>query len=269
MNRPPRRVRRWRHVAVALCAGAVVSCASSGSPSTGAPDSEVVVFAAASLREAFTEIGRRFTEEHPSVTVRVNFAGSSDLVAQIQQGAPADVLATADETTMAKAVAAGHVNGMPQAFATNTLTIAVPQGNPEGIRGFADLARDGLQVVVCAPQVPCGAATARVEQKTGVDLSPVSEELSVADVLGKVANGQADAGVVYTTDLKASRGRVSGVAIPAADNVVNTYPIAVLNGSAAPDPARQFRAWVLSRNGRAVLVAAGFGSPGGSPQRAA
>lgn len=254
---------RWRPVqllTVALCGAAVVSCAGSA-PAGTATDSEIVVFAAASLRDTFTEIGSEFQAEHPGVTVRFNFAGSSDLVAQLQQGAPADVFASADEANMDKAVMGGVTAGTPEPFATNTMTIAVPNGNPEKVERFADLARVELQVVVCAPQVPCGAATVEVERRTGVDLQPVSEELSVTDVLGKVRNGQADAGVVYRTDVQAASGDVTGVPIPVAVNAVNTYPIVIVRDAAPPRAAEQFRAWVLGPRGQEVLAGSGFGPP--------
>ncbi|HEX6888258.1 MAG TPA: extracellular solute-binding protein, partial [Candidatus Nanopelagicales bacterium] len=148
-----------------------------------------------------------------------------------------------------------------QAFATNTMAIAVPPGNPAGIRTFADLARPGLAVVVCAPQVPCGAATTRVAAASGVTLAPVSEEGSVTDVLGKVTAGEADAGVVYATDVAGAGGAVAAVAIPSAVNTTNTYPIAVLAGSRDPGLAGQFRALVLGPEGREVLADAGFGAP--------
>lgn len=256
------RCRSLRPLAVALCGAALLSCSSTGSPPAGTPTgSEVVVFAAGSLRDAFIEIGNQFQAEHPGVIVRFNFAGSSDLVAQLQQGAPADVFASADEANMAKAVNAGVTAATPETFATNTMEIAVPTDNPAEVERFADLAADDLQVVVCAPQVPCGAATVQVERKTGVDLAPVSEELSVTDVLGKVINGQADAGVVYATDVQGAADEVTGVAIPVADNAVNTYPITVLRDAAAPEPAEQFQTWVLGPRGQKVLADAGFGPP--------
>ena len=261
--------RLWRLVAVAASAGmlvtAVTGCSTSESPATRAPSGpaagEVTVFAAASLKATFTEIGAQFQAAHPGTTVRFNFAGSSDLVAQLQQGAAADVLAPADARTMDRASADTLLAGEPTAFATNTLMIAVPPDNPAGITSFADLAGEGVQVVVCAPQVPCGAATQQVEANTGVTLAPVSEESSVADVLNKVATGEADAGVVYVTDVRASDARVLGVPIPAEVNAVNTYPIAALAEARAPALAAQFEALVLGAQGQQVLADAGFGAP--------
>ncbi len=193
--------------------------------------------------------------------MRFNFAGSSDLVAQLQQGAPADVLASADTRTMDRAAEDQLLAGPPTTFATNTMTIAVPPDNPAGVATFADLVGPDVLVVVCAPQVPCGAATQEVEANTGITLAPVSEESSVADVLNKVATGEADAGVVYVTDVKGSAGRVTGVPIPAEVNAVTTYPIAVLAAAASPMLAQQFESLVVGAQGQEVLADAGFGTP--------
>lgn len=219
------------------------------------------MLAAASLTSTFTSLGEQFEAAHSGTTVRFSFAGSSDLVAQLQQGAPGDVLATADMKTMDRAAADGLLADSAQPFAKNSMMIAVPPGNPAGVTAFADLAKPGLKVVVCAPQVPCGAATEKVETLTGVTLSPVSEEGSVTDVLGKVSSGQADAGVVYITDVAASGPAVEGIAIPDDVNATNTYPIAVLAGSDNRDLARQFQDMVLSEAGQGVLSHAGFAAP--------
>ncbi len=219
------------------------------------------MFAAASLTSTFTELGRTFEAGHPGVDVTFSFAGSSDLVTQLQAGAPADVFAAADTTNMAKATGDDLVAGEPVVFASNTLTIAVPPGNPARVRSFADLARPGTTVVVCAPQVPCGAATEKVETAAGVSLEPVSEESSVTDVLNKVVSGEADAGVVYLTDAKGSGGKVTAVDFPEAQQAVNSYPIATLAASRQPDLARQFVDLVTGPQGRQVLGAAGFGAP--------
>jgi molybdate transport system substrate-binding protein len=219
------------------------------------------VLAAASLKTAFTELGALFRTANPGASVRFSFAGSSDLVAQLQQGAPGDVLATADTATMDRAAADDLLAGAAQPFATNTMMIAVPPGNPAKITAFADLAGEAVIVVVCAPQVPCGAATEQVEANTGVALSPVSEEGSVTDVLGKVSSGQADAGVVYVTDVTAAGEAVQGVAIPADANATSTYPVAVLAGSRDQALAGRFRDLVLSAHGQQVLADAGFGAP--------
>jgi molybdate transport system substrate-binding protein len=219
------------------------------------------VFAASSLKKTFTELGARFEKDHPGTEVTFNFAGSADLVAQLSQGAPADVFASADTRNMTKAVDGGLVAGQPADFASNTLTIVTPPGNPRGITSFADLAKPGTQVVVCAPQVPCGSATERVEEAAGATLTPVSEESAVTDVLGKVTSGQADAGLVYVTDAVAAGDRVTEIPFLESGVAANTYPIAALAGSRNTDAAQQFMALVTGPQGREVLSAAGFGPP--------
>ena len=223
--------------------------------------STLTVFAAASLTAAFTEIGKDFEDEHPGIHVDFSFAGSSDLVSQIQQGAPADVFASADTANMDKLTADGLQAGTPETFATNTLEIATPPGNQAGISSFADLADPDITTVVCAPQVPCGAATAQMESITKTTLTPVSEEQSVTDVLGKVISGEADAGVVYVTDVAAADGKVEGIPFPESSQVVNTYPIVATKDSAHADLADEFIDFVLSDAGRTVLTDAGFAHP--------
>ncbi|HET8768695.1 MAG TPA: molybdate ABC transporter substrate-binding protein [Pedococcus sp.] len=238
-------------------AAASSTAASSGGRLSGT----LTVFAAASLKKPFTEIGARFEKAHPGTKVAFSFAGSSDLVAQIQQGAPADVFASADERNMSKATADSLTSGAPVDFATNTLEIAVPPGNPAKVASLRDLARPGLKVVVCAPAVPCGGAAARVEAAAKVDLRPVSEEQSVTDVLGKVSAGEADAGLVYVTDVEGSGGSVQGVPFPEASAAVNTYPIAALRSSRNPALAAAFVQAVTGDPGQSVLAGAGFGKP--------
>jgi molybdate transport system substrate-binding protein len=237
------------------------SSAFGGNTGTAALTGTVTVFAAASLKATFTALGTEFEKEHPGTTVRLSFAGSSDLVTQITQGAPADVFASADTANMDKLSKAGLVQGTPRNFATNVLEIAVPPANPAGIHSFADLARPGAKVVVCAPQVPCGAAAKKVEDATGTTLSPVSEESSVTDVLGKVLAGEADAGLVYATDVKDAGAKVTGIPFAASAKAVNTYPIAVVNTSIRGDLAAAFLDLVTSAKGRDTLTAAGFGAP--------
>jgi molybdate transport system substrate-binding protein len=162
---------------------------------------------------------------------------------------------------MTKAVSAGLVSGEPVDFAANQLTIVTPPGNPSRIASFADLARPGTQVVVCAPQVPCGAAAQRLETLTGVTLTPVSEESSVTDVLGKITSGQADAGLVYTTDARSAGAEVDTIPFPQSSRAVNTYPIAVLNDAKNGSAARQFVDLVTGPPGRETLAAAGFAAP--------
>jgi molybdate transport system substrate-binding protein len=193
--------------------------------------------------------------------VEFSFAGSSDLVTQLTQGASADVFASADTRNMDKAAQAGLLAGNPVNFASNTLTIVVAPGNPKKIASFKDLTQQGLNVVVCAPQVPCGSATKKVEEATGVTLNPVSEESSVSDVVNKVTTGQADAGVVYVTDAIGAGDKVAAVAFPEAAGSVNTYPIAVLKGSQNPELARKFVDLVTAESGQKILNAAGFAKP--------
>ncbi|WP_460359134.1 molybdate ABC transporter substrate-binding protein [Mycobacterium sp. ZZG] len=245
--------------AVLLCALAAMT-AGCASPRHD-PQATLTVFAAASLKSTFTELGTRFEHDHPATVVAFNFAGSSDLVAQLAQGAPGDVFASADTANMTKAVEAGLVAGAPAEFATNTLTIVTSPGNPHRINSFADLNRRGLQVVVCAPQVPCGAATRKVEDATDVTLTPVSEESAVTDVLSKVTSGQADAGLVYVTDAAAAGDAVTAIPFAEAGTAVNTYPVAVLADSSNPEAARQFVELITGPQGREVLAAAGFGAP--------
>ena len=223
--------------------------------------STLTVYAAASLTATFSEIATDFEAEHDGVKVALSFGGSSDLVTQIQEGAPADVFASADTANMDKLTGAGLAAAPPRDFATNTLKIATPPDNPAGVTGFADLARPGLRLVVCAPEVPCGAATREMAEKLGVTLSPVSEEQSVTDVLGKVTSGEADAGVVYATDVIAAGDAVHGVRFPESGEVVNTYPIAPVEGSEESDLAPQFVDFVLGDAGQRILRDAGFGAP--------
>jgi len=238
---------------------ALASCGSSEEAASTPPASRLTVFAASSLRSTFTELGKKFEAEHPGTSVRFNFAGSADLVSQLQQGAPGDVFASADAANMDKAAADKLLAGSATAFATNSMIIAVPPNNPAHITTFADLAKPGVEVVICAPTVPCGAATKKVESNTGVTLAPVSEESSVVDVRNKVATGEADAGVVYVTEAMGSAGKVVGIAIAGKLNVTNRYPIAVTTSSHSPRLAADFQAFVLGTNGQQVLAEAGFG----------
>ncbi|MFD3041325.1 molybdate ABC transporter substrate-binding protein [Mycolicibacterium senegalense] len=237
----------------------MAGCDSAGS--TTAEGESITVFAAASLKSAFTEIGEQFETDNPGSSVEFSFAGSSDLVTQLTQGAEADVFASADVRNMDRAVAAGLVEGAPVDFASNTLTIVVAPGNPKGIKSFADLTKPGVSVVVCAPPVPCGGATEKVEKATGVTLAPVSEETSVTDVLGKVTSGQADAGLVYLTDAAGAKDKVASVAVPEAAQAVNTYPIAVLKDSGHAQLAQRFVELVTGEAGQKALAKAGFAKP--------
>ncbi|MFD1214238.1 molybdate ABC transporter substrate-binding protein [Arthrobacter sp. GCM10027362] len=250
-------------LAAAVLAAALAGC---GSPEAAPSDASaagrtLTVFAAASLRQTFTELAGTFEQQHPGTTVALNFAGSSDLATQIAEGAPADVFASADSRNMDRLKDASLLAGEPVDFATNLLTIAVPPDNPAGISSFADLARPGVTVVVCAPQVPCGAAAEQVEAAAGTVLHPASEESAVTDVLGKVISGEADAGLVYVTDAKGAAGKVTAVPLRESAAAVNTYPIAAVGGGRHQDLAAEFIDLVGGETGRKVLAGAGFGRP--------
>lgn len=244
----------------AVLAAALVLGLTACAPTEDDPGREITVFAAASLTAPFTQIATAYEAEYPGTTVTLNFAGSSDLATQITEGAPADVFASADTPNMAR-LTGSDLAEQPIDFATNTLTIAVPPGNPAGIVSFVDLARPGVKTVVCAPQVPCGAAAETLETKIGVALTPVSEESSVTDVLGKVSSGEADAGLVYVTDVQSAGASVQGVSFPESTEAVNTYPIAALAASKNAALANSFAEYVAGSSGQAILGAAGFGAP--------
>ncbi|GAB6936741.1 molybdate ABC transporter substrate-binding protein [Isoptericola variabilis] len=244
----------------ALTVMALAGCGASASGTGDAGTTTLTVFAAASLKGSFEDLAAQFEAAHEGVDVQLSFAGSSDLVAQIQQGAPADVFASADTATMDRLVGDDLV-GDPQDFATNTLEIAVPPGNPAGVETLADLASPGVKLVLCAPEVPCGAASAKVADAAGLDLRPVSEEQSVTDVLGKVTAGEADAGLVYVTDVAAAGDDVEGVELPESAEAVNTYPIAPVADSDRAELARQFVDLVLSSEGQQTLAGFGFAAP--------
>ncbi|MBO3101472.1 molybdate ABC transporter substrate-binding protein [Cellulomonas fengjieae] len=225
---------------------------------------ELTVFAAASLQGAFDQLAARLERENPGVTVRpVTYDGSATLATQLVGGAPADVFAAADRATMS-AVTDADLAGEPVVLATNTLEIVVAPGNPQGIGSLADLAAlaaSGGNVVLCAAQVPCGSAARAVLDGAGLDLVPVSEEQSVTAVLTKVRSGDADAGLVYRTDVQAAGDTVDGIEFAEAASVVNEYPVVVLDGARHPEVAHAFVELVLSAEGRRVLTDAGFGTP--------
>jgi molybdate transport system substrate-binding protein len=237
----------------------LASCA--GDEDSGGSGPTLTVYAASSLTSTFAEIAEEFEQEHDGVEVELSFAGSSDLVAQIQEGAPADVFASADLATMDRLVDDDLAAADPRDFASNTLEIAVPPGNPAGITSLQDLGRQPLDLVVCAPEVPCGAATRSLAQEAGVPLHPVSEEQSVTDVLAKVTAGEADAGLVYVSDVRAAGDDVEGITFPESASAVNVYPIAPVEGSDEPDLAQAFVDLVLGDTGQRILADAGFGQP--------
>lgn len=244
------------------CSSASSNSAGTSGSSGGAPQqATLTVFAAASLTESFDALKTEFEQAHPGVTVKYSFGGSSTLVQQINNGAKADIFASADQANMDKAVQAGSIDGQPTIFATNKLTIATAPGNPKGIKNFADLANPALKVVVCAQQVPCGSATEKVEQSTGVTLKPVSEEEDVKQVLTKVESGDADAGLVYVTDANTAQGKVAEVDFPDASKAINNYPIAVVKGAPQTQLAKEFEQFVLAAQGQAELTKVGFGTP--------
>ncbi|GAA1778496.1 molybdate ABC transporter substrate-binding protein [Agromyces lapidis] len=259
---------------LAACAPSAETDASSGAASgTDAPatttgpelSGELTIFAAASLGGPFDELATRFEARNPSLDVLpVTYDGSSVLATQLVEGAPADVFASADEPNLDRVAEEGLVAGEPEVFATNVLEIAVQPGNPLSIDGLDALsigADPAPVVVVCAAEVPCGRAAATLLDDAGVELSPASEEQNVSAVLTKVRTGEADAGLVYVTDVRAADGEVEGIEIDGADAATNRYPIAALAGAANPAAAAAFVEFVRSSEGAEVLAEFGFGSP--------
>ena len=240
---------------------AAVDASASGDAAASAStlSGTLTISAAASLKTAFDRLAADFEAQNPGVDVLpISYDGSSTLATQIIEGAAVDVFASADQKNMAKVTDASLATD-PEPFATNVLTLVVPSGNPGGVTGLADLANPDLDVVLCAAEVPCGAASATLLSNAGVLASVDSYEQSVTAVLTKVAGGEADAGLVYVTDAKSSTD-VETVATAGADAVVNTYPIVALTGSKNPDAAAAFVAYVLSDDGQSVLRSLGFGA---------
>jgi molybdate transport system substrate-binding protein len=219
------------------------------------------VFAASSLTESFTTIGKDFETANPGTKVTFNFAGSSALATQINQGAPADVFASASPSNMKVVTDAGNGDGTATTFVKNQLVIAVPKGNPKGIKGLADLTRSGVKVALCAEQVPCGAAAIKALAAANVKLTPVTLEQDVKSALSKVKLGEVDAALVYRTDAKASAADVEGIEFPESAGAINDYPIIVLKNAPNKAGAQAFIAYVQSDKGKAVLTAAGFQAP--------
>jgi molybdate transport system substrate-binding protein len=247
-------------VALVGC-GSSSSGGSAGTPGTSsAPSGEITVFAAASLTGSFQSLGQQFEAAHPGTTVTFNFAASSALATQITQGAPADVFASASMKNMDQVVAARAANA-PTPFAKNVMEIAVPPNNPANITSLADLAKPGVKVALCQPQVPCGTVAAKVFANAKITVKPVTQEADVKSTLTKVELGEVDAGVVYVTDVMAAGAKVKGVEIPADVNASTTYPIAALTGSKNPALAKAFVDYALSADGQAVLAQAGFTKP--------
>lgn len=233
----------------------------SASASSGGVSGTVTVFAAASLTESFTRIGKDFEAANPGTHVTFNFAGSSALATQIDQGAPADVFASASPTTMKTVTDAGDADGTPTTFVKNQLVIAVPRGNPMGIERLSDLTAAGVKVALCAEQVPCGAAAKKALGAAKVNLTPVTQEQDVKAALSKVKLGEVDAALVYRTDARAASSDVDAIEFPESAGAVNEYPIVVLKNAPNRPGADAFVRYVLSVQGNAVLTGAGFQAP--------
>jgi molybdate transport system substrate-binding protein len=255
---------RWIRTALAGAAALTLSLTGCG----GADDAPaakdgggVTVFAAASLTESFTRLGKDFEAAHPGTTVTFNFAGSSALATQITQGAPADVFAAASPATMKTVTDAGDAAGTPMTLVRNQLVIAVPKGNPHRVGGLTDLARPGVKVALCAEQVPCGAAAKKALGGSDVRLTPATLEQDVKGALAKVKLGEVDAALVYRTDVRAAAAELDAVEFPESAQAVNDYPIVVLKNAGNTGGAQAFVDYVRSDAGRAVLTAAGFQAP--------
>lgn len=267
MGEPPRRTAGrvivgsvvWLAVVAASC-GSDGDNAVSTDGSTSAVSGEVVVFAAASLTEAFTESGDAFIEANPDASVTFNFAASSELAAQIIEGAPADLFASADLNNMARLTDVGANGAEPVVFADNVSQIIVAEGNPLGITGVEDLT-DDLILVTCAPEVPCGTYATQIFDNASVTVTPASFEQNAKAVVTKVTLGEADAGIAYASDVIAAGDGADGVEIPTDLNVVAEYPIVLTTDAPNPDGGRAFIDFVLSDAGQAILASHGFTSP--------
>lgn len=255
--------------ALVACGGTASDSTNPATPAAGAQGAstgaditgEVTVFAAASLKDAFKTLAESFQNAHPGVHITFDFQGSQELVASLDGGASADILATANNSTMTDAASKGLV-GEQTEFATNVLTLIVPAGNPAGVTGINDGSLDKADLVICAPEVPCGEATQKLATELGVTLNPVSEEQKVTDVRGKVESGEAQAGIVYTTDAAQAGDKVETIALPT-NSVINHYPIALTKSAANSQAAQAFIDYILSPEGQKVLQDTyGFGAPG-------
>ncbi|MEU2586028.1 molybdate ABC transporter substrate-binding protein [Streptomyces avermitilis] len=273
-TRSARRTRRTLKVAGAGAAAllALSACSSSDDSSTKADSSAsasssaklsgtVTVFAAASLKESFTTLGKEFEKEHPGTKVTFSFGGSDSLAASITGGAPADVFAAASPKTMAIVTDAGDASGTPATFVRNQLEIATLPGNPDKVSSLKDLTKSGLKVVLCDKEVPCGAAAQKALDASKLRLTPVSYEQDVKSALTKVELKEADAAVVYKTDVKAAGDKVEGVEFPESAKAVNDYPIVQLKDTKNAAAAKAFITLVQSAEGQKVLTEAGFLKP--------
>jgi molybdate transport system substrate-binding protein len=249
-------IRTTRLFVTTCVLGIVVACSNSSA------EGELLVSAAASLKEAFGEVESAFEEENPDVDVVLNLGSSAALREQILEGAPADVFASANTSNMDQVVEAGEVAGEPEIFVTNLLQIAVPVGNPGGVAGLEDFAREGLLIGLCAEDVPCGDFGRQALENAGVTPALDTNEPDVRALLTKIENDELDAGIVYVTDVLSSPpGEVEGIDIPTEVNVVAEYPIAVLVSAPNPDAAAAWVEFVLSDDGQAILTSYGFASP--------
>jgi molybdate transport system substrate-binding protein len=227
----------------------------------GGAGGDITVFAATSLTEAFSDAGEAFAAAHEGSSVEFSFDASSALVTQITEGAPADVFASADVPNMDKLTDAGLNGSDPVIFATNLLTIIVPAGNPGGVAGVEDLSNPDLTVVLCAEEVPCGNYANQILEAAGVDVTPASFEENVRGVVTKVTSGEADAGIVYVTDVTAAGDAAESVEIPEDINVLAEYPIATVAESGNQETGQAFVDFITGADGQAILAEYGFGSP--------
>jgi molybdate transport system substrate-binding protein len=250
-----KRVTTGAVVAIALLVG---SC---GGGSGDSSQKKITVLAPSSLTEAFGELAKKFEASHKGTTVTVSFAGSSALVTQVIEGAPADVIATADESSLARLTEKSLLDGTPVVFARNRLAIIVAKGNPKAVASLADLANPKLAVVVAAPQVPAGKYAAEALAKAGVKVTAKSQEENVKAVVTKVIAGEADAGIVYVTDVRAAASKAEGIPIPPEFNIVANYPIARLKSAASNPAAAAFVAYVQAAEAQTLLQAYGFSAP--------
>ncbi|MEU9271008.1 molybdate ABC transporter substrate-binding protein [Streptomyces sp. NPDC048251] len=237
------------------------SGSSASASASGQLSGTVTVFAAASLKESFTTLGKEFEKAHPGTKVTFSFGGSDSLAASITGGAPADVFASASPKTMAIVTDAGDASGTPATFVRNQLEIATLPGNPDKIASLKDLTRSSLKVVLCDKTVPCGAAAQKALDASKLKLTPVSYEQDVKAALTKVELKEADAAVVYKTDVHAAGDKVEGVEFPESADAINDYPIVQLKDAQNTAAAKAFIALVQSAEGQKVLTEAGFLQP--------
>jgi molybdate transport system substrate-binding protein len=248
--------------ALAACSSATTgTTAAAGGTAPAKPSGTVVVFAATSLTEAFNKIAAEFEKADPGVTVKFNYNGSSTLATQITSGAPADVFASAAPSNMSTVTDQHMTATTPKIFTRNTGEIMVEAGNPSHINSVADLANPDIKVVTCAPAVPCGQLATAIFKNAGVTVKPVSQEQNVGGVVTKVTLGEADAGIVYVTDVKANGSKTVGVPIPADENTITDYPIAEIKGAPNATAAAAFISFVLGSGGQQVLKGFGFLPP--------